>query len=43
MAIVPELDPAAVAEVGDRLRENVKRAVKVDDGVIRGGPAAKRT
>ena len=35
MAIVPELDPAAVAEVGDRIRENVQRAVKVDDGVIR--------
>ena len=35
MAIVPELDSAAVAEVGDRLRENVQRAVKVDDGVIR--------
>ena len=35
MAIVPELDPAAVAEVGDRLRANVQRAVKVDDRVIR--------
>jgi MoxR-like ATPase len=35
VATVPELDPAAVAEVGSRLRENIKRAVKVDDGVIR--------
>jgi MoxR-like ATPase len=29
------LDPSAVAEVGQRLRENVKSAVKVGDGVIR--------
>ena len=36
MATVPELDPAAVAQVGDRLRENVQRAVKVDDAVVRG-------
>ncbi len=35
MATVPELDPAAVAEVGARLRENIKRAVKVGDDVIR--------
>ena len=35
MAMVPELDPAAVAEVGDRLRTNVKSAVKVNDDVIR--------
>jgi MoxR-like ATPase len=32
---VPELDPAAVAEVGSQLRENIKRAVKVSDGVLR--------
>jgi MoxR-like ATPase len=35
VATVPELDPAAVAEVGARLRENIKRAVKVGDDVIR--------
>jgi MoxR-like ATPase len=35
VATVPELDPAAVAETGARLAENVKRAVKVDDRVIR--------
>ena len=35
MATVPELDPAAVAEVGQRLRENIKIAVKVDDAVLR--------
>jgi MoxR-like ATPase len=35
VAIVPELDPTAVAAVGARLRENVQRAVKVDDGVVR--------
>ena len=32
---MPELDPAAVAEVGARLRENIKQAVKVDDSVVR--------
>ncbi len=35
MATVPELDPTAVAEVGARLRENVQRAVKVRDEVVR--------
>jgi MoxR-like ATPase len=35
VAIVPELDPTAVAAVGARLRENVQRAVKVDDRVVR--------
>src|SRR6185436_21166631 len=35
METIEELDPAAVAEVGQRLRENVKRAVKVDDTVVR--------
>ena len=35
MATVPELDPAAVAEVGAELRENIKRAVKVRDDVVR--------
>jgi MoxR-like ATPase len=35
MAAVPELDPAAVAEVGAQLRENIKRAVKVSDEVLR--------
>jgi MoxR-like ATPase len=35
VATVPGLDPAAVAEVGQRLRENIKIAVKVDDAVLR--------
>jgi MoxR-like ATPase len=35
VATVPELDPAAVAEVGAQLRENVQRAVKVRDDVVR--------
>jgi len=35
VATVPELDPAGVAEVGRRLRENIKAAVKVDDAVVR--------
>ena len=35
MATVPDLDPSAVAEVGERLRANVQRAVKVGDGVVR--------
>ncbi|HYP49233.1 MAG TPA: MoxR family ATPase [Thermoleophilaceae bacterium] len=35
MATVPELDPPAVAELGARLRENVSRAVKVPDQVLR--------
>jgi MoxR-like ATPase len=32
---MPKLDPAAVAEVADRLRTNITRAVKVSDGVLR--------
>jgi MoxR-like ATPase len=35
MATVPELDPPAVAELGARLRENVARAVKAPDHVMR--------
>jgi len=35
MATVPELDPAAVAEVAERLKSNVRQAVKVGDGVVR--------
>jgi len=35
VATVPELDPLAVAEVGARLRDNVRRAVKVPDRVVR--------
>jgi MoxR-like ATPase len=35
MATVPDLDPSAVAEVGERLRTNVQRAVKVGDDVVR--------
>src|SRR2546428_3098363 len=35
MAAVPELDPAAVASLGSRLAENVSRAVKVPDAVLR--------
>ena len=35
MATVPELDPTAVAETGARLAENVTRAVKVDERVVR--------
>jgi len=35
VATVPELDPTAVAEVGAQLRENVQRAVKVRDDVVR--------
>ena len=35
MATVPKLDPAAAAELGGRLRDNIKRAVKVDDEVLR--------
>src|SRR6187399_612589 len=35
MATVPELDPSQVAELGIRLRDNVARAVKVPDGVLR--------
>jgi MoxR-like ATPase len=32
---MPELDPAGVAQTGAALRENVKRAVKVSDDVVR--------
>jgi MoxR-like ATPase len=35
MATVPELTPSQVAELGDRLRENIARAVKVSDEVLR--------
>jgi MoxR-like ATPase len=35
MASVPDLDPSAVAEVGERLRANVRLAVKVGDAVVR--------
>jgi MoxR-like ATPase len=35
VATVPELDPAAVAETGERLAENIGRAVKVDERVVR--------
>jgi MoxR-like ATPase len=35
VATVPELDPAAVADVGAELRANVQRAVKVRDDVLR--------
>ena len=35
MATVPDLDPSQVAELGARLRENVSRAVKAPDQVLR--------
>ncbi len=35
MATAPELDPAAVAALGARLKENVARAVKAPDEVLR--------
>jgi MoxR-like ATPase len=35
MATLPDLDPAAVQALGARLAANVKRAVKVDDAVLR--------
>src|SRR3954471_23665624 len=35
MATLPKLDPMAVAETGARLRENIQRAVKVRDEVVR--------
>ena len=35
MATVPELTPSQVAELGGRLRENIARAVKVSDDVLR--------
>ena len=35
VATVPGLDPAGVADVGRRLADNIKLAVKVDDAVVR--------
>jgi MoxR-like ATPase len=35
MSTAPELDPADVAELGARLRDNIARAVKAPDSVIR--------
>ncbi len=35
MSTVPELDPSKVAELGARMRENVSRAVKAPDRVLR--------
>ena len=35
MATVPELDPPQVAELGARLRDNIAKAVKAPEGVIR--------
>ena len=35
MAAVPELDPTAVASLGERLAANIRRAVKVEDTVLR--------
>jgi MoxR-like ATPase len=35
MATVPELDPSQVAELGTRLRDNIARAVKAPDQVLR--------
>jgi MoxR-like ATPase len=35
MAAVPELDPTAVASLGERLAANIRQAVKVDDKVLR--------
>jgi MoxR-like ATPase len=35
MSTVPELDPPAVAELGARVRQNVARAVKAPEGVLR--------
>jgi MoxR-like ATPase len=35
MATVPELDPSRVAELGTRLRDNIARAVKAPDQVLR--------
>jgi MoxR-like ATPase len=35
MATVPELDPPAVAELGARLRDNIGKAVKAPEAVIR--------
>ena len=35
MAAVPELDPTAVASLGERLAANIRQAVKVDERVLR--------
>ncbi len=35
MATLPELDSAAVAQLGERLRDNLQRAIKVRDEVVR--------
>jgi MoxR-like ATPase len=35
MAIVPELDPPQIAELGARLRDNIARAVKAPDNALR--------
>jgi MoxR-like ATPase len=35
MSTVPELDPPQVAQLGARLRENIAKAVKAPEGVIR--------
>jgi MoxR-like ATPase len=35
VATLPQLDPPGVAEVGGRLRENIRRALKVRDDVVR--------
>jgi MoxR-like ATPase len=35
MAAVPELDPNAVASLGERLAANIRRAVKVEESVLR--------
>jgi MoxR-like ATPase len=35
VATLPKLDPSAVAGIGSRLRENIQRALKVRDAVLR--------
>jgi MoxR-like ATPase len=35
VATLPKLDPSAVAEIGSRLRDNIRRALKVRDQVLR--------
>jgi MoxR-like ATPase len=35
VATLPQLDPPGVAEVGERLRDNIRQALKVRDGVVR--------
>src|SRR3954467_13920091 len=40
MSTVPELDPSKVAELGARLRDNIARAVKAPEGVLRDGLVA---